>query len=294
MTNLYRTILSIALLTCALLCADNISAQITLNQLTERGKQGIVESITFEYVDTSVPVAPGAQPVMATKVFDIQANNPYNKLDYPVKGKEWSGSNIYEIPVSEVTGVNSTLLSGFENGGITKLEIVSFSVVSKSGEFVVVAYERFYTTTMDYLDEGIKSTLVVLNARGDEIFRLDLESDNLFPTVTENGKYLAFATGEMLEHSIGNSVPMLYIFNIETGEEHYSEEIDISSMGFYKSMVRASSRKAGKTVSTILDQFTGDIYRCETDGIGSLSTLDYNKFKFQGNELTFDDFTKIK
>ncbi len=266
-----------------------VGAQITLVPYDELGKSG-TKSILFEYVDEET----GEK---VKKEFDIQENNPFNKLGYTQKGEGRYGNRIYELNNSDIGRIKSDfkLNKDFpidENAYLTSLHIAKISDI-----YATVTYISVIKNQGDIVEEARSSSFLVLDEKGTRVFGLDnLPHDVFSLVVSENGKYVAFASGEHLEHSTFSSGPMIYIYETEGGSLHFQENTEIRGIGsLHQTITIATYCGSFGLRSIFLDQNTGFIYEMQREGAGNLFMRGYGHFIYKDTlEMTFDDFNRIR
>ncbi len=139
-----------------------------------------------------------------TSKFDIQKNNPYNKLNHPVKSINTSGTKIYDLSHLKIRDIIKSSLSAVTiNDSLLKIPMTqassSFSFFSGEND-IVVAYELNY-----YGIEGIiysEGTIVVLDNKGSIVSTVeDIPYGCYSPRITKNGSFVAFLLGDIQAYS---------------------------------------------------------------------------------------------
>ncbi|MEP4534994.1 MAG: hypothetical protein ABJ004_18005 [Cyclobacteriaceae bacterium] len=194
-----------------------MQAQITLIPYDEPGKSG-TKSILFEYVDEVTGES-------VKKEFDIQENNPYNKLDFSKSEISSSGSKRYRIEqnesvqLSNILKVNAPRLS--ESGLVAR----SHFFLNSTGSYAAVAYNLFVgNSPWDPIEGGRVSTVKVLNKNGVVIKTLEFPYDIYEIQLTSDGKYLIYSWGERLESSSDDQKSGFKIVSTNTGAIWYERE----------------------------------------------------------------------
>jgi len=158
------------------------------------------------------------------KTFDLETNNPYRSLRFPLKNSKEVNSATYNL--SKVN--KDQLIKEFiphiklSKGEKDHIHFTSASpnVSTYTGEkYAAIAYQlNVYGEEGDAL--AMRGTALVLNQKGETIFKLpDNHLGCAGPVVTEDGKYLAFQYGAMnVESSVAyTESPGLQIYEIATG-----------------------------------------------------------------------------
>ena len=175
--------LSVVILFCFL--SQIICAQTTFKKFDDPALNGQIESIIFD----------------SGKEFNIQENNPFNKLDFEQKKKAKDGSIIYRASRSQFNQLrgNGKIISNEENNGIEYLEARSHAFVSQSGDRAVVSYNIcLYGSEGDPSDEDRVSTIYVLDTKGNIANRFEnIPSDTFEPVLLLMVNTLLIAMGSV-------------------------------------------------------------------------------------------------
>ncbi|MEP4579033.1 MAG: hypothetical protein ABJZ80_12690 [Gilvibacter sp.] len=271
-----------------------MQAQITLQPYDEPGKSG-TKSIVFEYEETD-PNNRNAAPKKVKKEFDIQEGNPFNKLGYMQKGEGKFGNKVYGLSKNDIARIKSDFNLRDEFRISESAYLTSFHQVKTQGDFATISYMSIIKSEGDIVEEARSSSILILDKKGKEFFRLDnLPHDVFSLVISGNGKYVAFASGEHLEHSTFSSEPMIHIYNTDNKTIYYQENAEPTIIGFLHQTISIGVFCDEGRKSIFLDQNNGYMYEKLIESEGSLFMKGYNEFIYRNDqELTFSDFTKIK
>jgi len=166
------------------------------------------------------------------KEFDIIANNPYNKLKYPVLRKdEVNSCNVYDLSGMELNDETISYLTSYRKKPMNfkpEITLVSSTISPyKEGKnFTAIAY-NLLAETLDLEPVGYRGTAIILDKAGNIIRRFEhLDVDINYQIVTEDGKYFCFIYGKALTED-GNPLTNqgFRLYSVENGELLFEEEV---------------------------------------------------------------------
>ena len=166
------------------------------------------------------------------KEFDIIANNPYNKLKYPVLRKdEINSCNVYDLSGVELDDEEISYLTSYRKTPMDfkpEIALVSstISIYKEGKNFTAIAY-NLLAETSGLEPVGYRGTAIIFDKTGNIIRRFEhLDVDINHQIVTEDGKYFCFIYGEALTED-GNPLTNegFRIYSIENGELLVEEEV---------------------------------------------------------------------
>lgn len=158
--------------------------------------------------------------------FDIQSNNPFNKLDLPDKGFNTFGGKVY--PLKEISPQRYQKILGLSsNAHNNNLNFVAAesqaTVYQKSLNHALVVYNLFLFDGFGETFEA-ESEIILLNSVGKEIQRLRLPHIVRVPLVTNNGKYFFANYGGTYSCSNFEYTPQEFkVYDISRGKMIYKE-----------------------------------------------------------------------
>ncbi|UXX80413.1 hypothetical protein N7E81_04780 [Reichenbachiella carrageenanivorans] len=277
----------------SLICESSYG-QITLKKFDDPALGGQIESIIFGDSDGT-----NARTTATRKEFNIQENNPYNKLNYQEKGIAKDGSSLYKASRSQFNQLRrvSNNTSHGENNSSENLEARSHAFVSQSGQRAVVSYNMFlYGSEGDPSDQDRVSTIYVLDAEGNIANRFEnIPSDAFEPTITSNGKYLAYCYGERMAHS-GNDIESgIKIMDLANNNVYFElKKVTVRGLVFSDSTLKIVYSSQYEKDILILDETDGGLYKLSNSP--HKFSLGYLKFKNSktGEFITKTDLIKIK
>lgn len=134
------------------------------------------------------------------KTFDVQKNNPYNKLDFKIAGRNDSNNKIYSL---EGLKINDIILEKYRTnyskimtrlGNYTVNTGTSYASVDvRSVNYILVSYTFLIYDLGEVI--GSLGTILVLDNQGDVIHTIENKEGNIYGCViTDNGKYLCYIT----------------------------------------------------------------------------------------------------
>ena len=133
------------------------------------------------------------------KEFDIQKNNPFEKLNLRASGKTKQGGTIYSLSEDDAKSIKQKYKLGETFPVDAGAKLITYNKVTNEHGFAVITYSTIVSSDGEMVEKMRSSEVVVLNNRGEEVFALrDLDHDVISLTVASNGKYIAFSTGEYL------------------------------------------------------------------------------------------------
>lgn len=273
------------------------TAQITLKPYDEPGKSG-TKSIVFEYEEED-PNARGAAPKQVRKEFDIQANNPFNKLLLKEAGSAKNGSKRFVINQHEREGFCKSLdlPDGYE---LTSSEV---PLIAQSHQWVTVkqnhaaiAYNMFlYGPHGDLSKNGRFTTVKVMDNKGKEIKSLDnLPYDIYSMELSSNGRFLFCAYGEPIEHAEEFPISGFKIIDLRDNSVFYDKEIYRIS-GFFPrkdEMAVVSDSNEGTMVYSF-DELSQRLYKIEKSKV-SVQIGHQLFLNAKGDTVSISNLTLVK
>ncbi len=274
-------------------------SKVTLKKFEDPNKQGVKE-IVFEY-EVKESGQDGGQSQKVTKVFDIEANNPFNNMGFKkTNDSNRNGVEVLSLDESSVSALlnqfgvsESSLPNDFKQS--IKYGITITSVLERGNHMVLTNNFSLYNESGDEVGKGGKfGSITVLDNKGNITYALEnIGSDIYHNAISENGRYLAYAYGGPTHDlSYEGKLSGFRIIDIETDLIYYHQIADyvpgISST--YDMLVVGYTTEEGlKTI--VLDAITGDMFG--PDDLGII----IGRFRFRqkdGSIKELKDLKKIK
>lgn len=260
--------------------------QVSLREYSDSNKRGY-KSIVFEKVAGKNSDGSGKNELVE---YDIQKNNPYNKLALSVKGVAREGYTIYQA--EDIRAINTSL----NEENFNDLEVHSHYFLHAAGNHAAIAYNLNPTSEGETIESARRSEVVVLRD-GEEIAHLKLDTDAFDVTVSPNGRFVAYQVNEHLAHSSFSGEQGFVIYDIQNKSVFLSEGRSTVSIGNWFDLISvAFSLESNRRGLYLLNTLTGQLYfRDMGTSRYRISILDNNTLKQAGN--TFDlnqDFQLIK
>ena len=263
-------------------------AQITLVPYDEPGKSG-TKSILFEYVNEETCDK-------VKKEFDIQENNPYNKLNFSKSEISNSGSKRYVIGQNESIKLSSVLKASAPSLSESGLVARSHFFLNSNGSYAVIAYNLFVgNSPWNPIEGGRVSTVKVLNKNGAVIKNLEFPYDIYDIQLTSDGKYIVYSWGERLESSSDDQRSGFKIVSTNSGaiwfeQEAYRVKAIASDEGY---CVRLKVIEESGRFLYLFDQKTKKLYQSPEPQIALY--IDHMKYlTINSDTLGVQDLTIIK
>lgn len=271
-------------------------AQVTLERFDDPNKQEFVEKMTF---GKSTPN--GSQGKSGTqKTFDIQENNPYNKLNASTEKPSQDGSKVYKMTSSQFrnalwsSGDASAKRNSPDNGylGVAR----SHNYIKTTGDRAVISYNMFLYGDNEPSDVDRVSSIYVFDPDGNVTNSIEnIPLDAYEPVVTSNGKYLFYFYGERMAHSGGGIQSGFRIIDLED-ESLFFEQTNVIARGtgFAHGTLLIIFYSAEGKRKIILDESDGSMYKLTHDS----HTRYTGYLKFQdsrtGEVFNKEDLIKLK
>lgn len=156
------------------------------------------------------------------KSFDVYANSPFENLGYPVTGVNFEGGSIYRVenvqPKDSSLFFNQKLEMGDSLDFIPHVAS-SLAAVNENGKTHTVVVYGFVAHNANDTKYSSFTSIKILNSRGEVVHSLyGLDVGYNLPTITENGKYLAFNYGGCMDETENvQSPPGVKIFDATSG-----------------------------------------------------------------------------
>ena len=287
--------LSLFLLTIILTYSAGM-AQVTLKNYEDPKKSQFVEKIIFGQANSRGTSMQGKSSEQ--KVFDIQENNPYNKLSYKKEGVSKYGSSQVSFSRSDYQGQrsdNAEAKANLEDG--LEYFATSRSEVNLSENGAVLVYSFIPYTKYDLVQELRETTIYCLDKDGNTTFELNLETDATGVTVSENAKYLGYNYGEVLEHGSHDIARGFKIYNTITGELHYEEKNVSAGHGKNRAagdLLIIQACHPSKPRSVLLNQETGAVYEIFFSRNKGIGIANSTSIVYQGNIMGLSGLKRIK
>lgn len=154
--------------------------------------------------------------------YDLKNENPYNDLDYPILRKNEFGNNVYKLNGEiDTFFISKQYLPQYTNDYNCRASEALHNAYESSGYVIVISDLLSYN--QNYQIIGLRSTVRLLNSLGELVteFR-HLPTDARFPTITSNGKNIAWLFGGTLDESGEQLLPDgLKVYNTSNKNELY-------------------------------------------------------------------------
>lgn len=250
-----------------------VQAQIKVEKFKDNERKNYTEKIVFEFPDPSARVAPGGTRPKVKKEYNIQENNPYNKLSYSIDRTRKGGDKVFSLNRTQAYQLFPSSRGELED---TEEVVVSSHFYTRiEGEHAIIGYNLFgYDGHGEVREHTRKSTIKVLNSTGDEVYSREENSDAYELLVTPDGKYATYAYGEAT-HDATPEEYGIKIIDLQTENEFYSVK-GYASLSYYKYnylIVRASNKEG--YFSLILDTETNELFKLK----GRIHTVSERSFK---------------
>lgn len=263
-----------------------LMAQVTLKPYTEQGRQGY-KSIVFEKVLGKN--ADGTDRKEQVE-FNIQANNPFNRLSYTSNRKAPNGGNIYELTSSDLP----QKLKKYTNTG--KIVVSSnYSISNRNKNALAVTYNLTHNLDGDILMEGRESEIVVVK-EGEQIARLHLNSDAHDVHLSPNNKYVVFRINEHTEHELSDANGF-QIYSVRTKSLFYQKTQEVINVSEYFGVISIACEAAngGVDLYCLSDNSDNLYYRNFPDRVAPIDVKDGNSVIQSGIEYNFQqDFSRLR
>jgi len=184
------------------------------------------------------------------KEFDIIANNPYNKLKYPVLRKdEINSCNVYDLSGMELDDETISYLTSYRKTPMDfkpEITLVSstISIYKEGKNFTAIAY-NLLAEISGLEPVGYRGTAIIFDKMGNIVRRFEhLDVDIINQIVTEDGKYFCFIYGRALTED-GNPLTNegFRIYSIQNGELLVEEEVASANENYSRPVLISESNK---------------------------------------------------
>jgi hypothetical protein len=195
--------------------------------------------------------------------FDVQANNPYNNLTYPILSVNESGIKRYKINSSNREEVTRQFSIG-ENEIDESSYISSITNITYSGNYAIVAYNKFiYSAYGDVHDKARKSIIKVINGKGKVDFIGKIPTDAQSLGITPNGKYFSYTFGNSMHLSNPENYGFRFV-NIENDEVILQVlNVSVSVTFVQNGYIGVRGRMRNESKLWLLDYGNGKLYEFE-------------------------------
>ena len=148
-------------------------AQITLKKFDDPKMGGQIESIIFGgSASPSQANGTDSQAQTQRKEFNIQENNPYNKLSYDVENINATGVKVYKITKSQASELFQ--LSEDEIRIDSDIITASHYYIESNKKYAIIGYNIFgYDNNGEVTENTRRSTIRVINFDAEGIYRND-------------------------------------------------------------------------------------------------------------------------
>jgi len=149
------------------------------------------------------------------KSIDLVEDNPYNKLNYEIDRTNEAGHNYYKsIPFDDLFPDKSFFDSDKIKGINSVYAYPIVNIDSHLENYVIVIYKL--ATRIGELFTGSVTTIEIYNSMGEKVKEYNNRADMGNVRLTENGKYLAYLTGnDMGDQGVGKEELNVKIINVD-------------------------------------------------------------------------------
>lgn len=198
---------------------------------------GYAQNKVLERNENQIPVKVNYYDKSGKKnnTFDLLSNNPYNKLNYPIKG-EINGVKIYDISKEKENNLDlliskkyipttSSFLREAKNSNEDSMILqtitstINMSYDSDSSKYSIVSYNLILSSQRRV--ESMKSSIFVLDSIGEIIKKIDnIDNESIYPLINDEGTHIFVKYGGQTDcNSQSIKLPDSYkIIDAHTGE----------------------------------------------------------------------------
>lgn len=138
------------------------------------------------------------------KKFNIANNNPYQNYPFPVSSKTGEGLNNFDLRAQNIERVKKILLPN-EIINIQGEYVFSFAGTMLTyhiqNNFAILCY-TFVISANEIEYNWYKSTIYVLNSKGEQVYTEKVDEPIFSPLITSDGKYISYCYGWGNENGI--------------------------------------------------------------------------------------------
>lgn len=266
----------------------SLQAQITLKKFDDPSLNAI-DKIEFVNQDDQLDGINSSD-----RTFDVQANNPFNKLNFTVKDLRLDKSVIYDL-------TSQTFQSFCKEMDLVPRDEMDYQLTLGESDTRVKVHgntasivNNFYIYSDDHfpLDQRV-SNITILDSFGRRVNEMSFKNDSYEIEFDSKNKLLFRAYNEKMAHSSRDLIPGFEILDFQSGSTIYREDgaLVLRNFEMLNLLHFVITNRIGRW-RYVLDPQSKGLYRYHADKISGMTSDGYFNL-VNGKQIGLQDFERV-